>query len=778
MSARILGALEEGVFAHRRLILWLFAAITLALAYPASQLRMDAGFQKHLPLSHPYIQTYLKYQQEFGGANRLLVAVRAKEGTIFTPEFFDLLARVTDEVFFLPGVDRSTVRSIFTPNVRFIETVEGGLAGGNVVPADFRPTPKHIDQVRENILKAGIVGRLVANDFTTAMVSAELVEIDPATGRSLDYLQVAHLLEEKIRGKYADEHVDIHILGFAKLIGDIVDGAFGVILFFGVAFVIITALVYLFTHLAKLTVLPLLCSIIAVLWMLGLLTLLDRGLDPLWILVPFLIFAIGVSHGVQMINAIGAELSNDADSLAAARTAFRRLLIPGSVALASDTIGFLTLLLIDIGIIQELAITATLGIMVIIFTNLFLLPILTSYLQFGDRYRQRLARSAKRKAQWWRALARVMEPRIAATVIAAASILLVFGLIEARHVKIGDLQAGVPELRPDSRFNRDVAVMSDKFSGGADRLTIMVETVPNGCIEHDVMTTIDRFQWHVANVPGVRLTFSMPQVAKRVHALWNDGNLKWRELPRNSQAMVEVTSSIAPSTGLLNRDCSVMPVFIFLEDHKADTIERVIDAIKTFARQNGSARHTFRLAAGNVGIMAATNRVVEDAQGRILLWIYVAIVLLCLVSLRSWRLTLCIVAPLGLISVLSYTLMSLLEIGLKISTLPVAALGVGIGVDYAIYMSSRFKSLLDEGLGLQEAFFQTLCVTGNAVLVTGLTLAAGISTWIFSALKFQADMGLLLTFKLLANMLGALLLLPALAFVVYSFRNRTNRCGN
>jgi len=219
----------------------------------------------------------------------------------------------------------------------------------------------------------------------------------------------------------------------------------------------------------------------------------------------------------------------------------------------------------------------------------------------------------------------------------------------------------------------------------------------------------------------------------------------------------------------LNRDCSVMPVFIFPEDHKADTIERVIDAVKTFAMQNDSERHTFRLAAGNIGITAATNSIVEAAQVRILFWIYVAIVLLCLLSLRSWQVTLCIVGPLGLISVLSYALMSLLEIGLKVSTLPVAALGVGIGVDYAIYMSSRFKSLLDEGLGLQEAFFQTLCVTGNAVLVTGLTLAAGVSTWIFSALKFQADMGLLLTFKLLANMLGALLLLPAIMLVVYSF---------
>jgi uncharacterized protein len=768
MSSRILAAIESGVFAHRKLILALVAAVTLFISYPASQLRIDAGFEKHLPLKHPYAKTFVQYQKEFGGANRLLVAVRTKEGDIFTPEFMGVIKAVSDEVFFLPGVDRSTVRSIFTPNVRFIEIVEGGFAGGNVIPAAFRPTPEGLAQVRENILKSGIVGRLVANDFTAAMITAQLVEIDPTTGGRLDYLQVAALLEKKIRDKYASGNVDIHIIGFAKVMGDIAHGALGVVMFFGVAFLITAGLVYLFTRSLRLTVLPLLCSVIAVVWTLGLLTLFGLGLDPMWILVPFLIFAIGVSHGVQMINAFLAEIRGGADSLAAARTAFRRLLIPGFVALAADAIGFLTILLIQIRVIQELAIIATLGVMVILLTNLFLLPILLSYLRLSEAYRERLVRSAARKAGFWGALARTVEPKIAMSAIAVAFVLLVLGLIAAENLKTGDLDAGVPELRPDSRYNRDAAVITKKFTIGVDVLTTIVETIPDGCIEHEVMAEIDRFQRRVADIPGVQSTLSMPQMAKIINAGWNEGHLKWRVLPRNPQTMVQAVSPIETSTGLLNHNCSVMPVMIFLEDHKADTIERVVDAVKAFGAQNNSDRHTFRLAAGNVGMMAATNEVVRDAQVRMLLWIYAAVVALCMLTFRSWRATFYIVAPLGLVSVLAFGLMSLLGIGLKVSTLPVAALGVGIGVDYGIYIVSRLKGLLDQGMELHEAYLQTLQVTGNAVLMTGLTLAAGVSTWVFSALKFQADMGLLLTFMLLANMLGALLLLPSLAYVVYT----------
>jgi predicted RND superfamily exporter protein len=227
--------------------------------------------------------------------------------------------------------------------------------------------------------------------------------------------------------------------------------------------------------------------------------------------------------------------------------------------------------------------------------------------------------------------------------------------------------------------------------------------------------------------------------------------------------MVQAVGSVETGTGLLNTDCSVMPVYIFTEDHKAETIDRVVESVETFAALNASDRHRFRLATGNVGVMAASNEVVERAQFPILMYIYAAVVILCLIAFRSLRATLCIVLPLSLVSLLTYALMSRLEIGLKVATLPVTALGVGIGVDYGIYIFSRLQGALKKGKKLREAYLETLQVTGSAVLLTGLTLAVGTSTWIFSALKFQADMGILLTFMFLGNMFGALVLLPALA---------------
>ncbi len=764
MSRHFVPWLEAKIFAHRQPVLGSLAIATLVLAVAATQLRIDAGFAKWLPLEHPYMETFLRYQDAFGGANRLLIAVRAREGDIFRPEILKRLERITRAVQDLPGIDRSRVRSIFTPDTRFVEIVEGGFTGGNVVPAEFRPVPEEIEGVRENVLKAGLVGQLVANDFSAAMVSAELV----GDGLALDPLELARLVENEIRQPFSDEWVEIHIIGFAKAVGEIAEGTRAVVGFFAAAFATTALLVYAFTRSVPLTLLPLACSLLAVVWSLGLLRLLGYGLDPMSILVPFLIFAIGVSHGLQMINVFAAELRAGHESLGAARVAFRRLLVPGGAALLSDAAGFLTILLIQIPILRELAITAALGVLVLVLTNLVLLPLALSYLAPGPA-RARAAAVEVLRATIARSFSGFARPGLAVPCLLLALALLAFALPRAAEVRIGDLQAGLPELAPDSRYNRDAEFITGHFAIGLDVLKVVAETVPDGCVDHAIMAEIDHFQWQMANVPGVQSTLSLPQVAKIVNAGWNEGSLAWRVLPRDPGLLAQAISPVETGTGLLNADCSAMPVLIFTADHAAETIARVVGAIEGYVQEDGTqGRLTFRLASGNLGVMAATNQVVEAAQFPMLVYIYAAVAALCWLAFRSLRALLCIMLPLGLVSVLVYALMSLLGIGLKVATLPVAALGVGIGVDYGIYVFAQLKHGLARGLSVADAYARALRVAGTAVLLTGATLTIAVGTWLFSPLQFQADMGLLLAFTFCANMLGALFLLPALALILYA----------
>jgi len=788
-------------------IVALFAVITIGMLFAMSNLRIETGFKKQLPLKHEYMQTFLQYEKEFGGANRVLVALVARDGDMFTPEFFESFETITDQVFFIPGVDRASVRSIFTPNVRFVEIVEDGFAGGNVIPSDYAPSPEMFERVRSNIVKSGEVGRLVSADFSGAMVWANLLEENPQTGEKLDYRDVAAQLEA-IRTEFEGKDFTVHIIGFAKIVGDISDGAKSVVWFFLIALVMTAILLYLYSRSFWLTVLPLTCSLVAVIWQMGILSLLGYSLDPMNILTPFLIFAIGVSHGVQKISAwivekeFGGRTPDDwaksgvhsiediprRSPMHGSREAIKKLLAPGIIALVSDTIGFLTILFISIRIIQELAITASIGVAVIILTNLLLLPVLLSWVKLKNTkvYRERLLRKAAQDSPLWDFLASFTEPKRAAWTIAIAIVLFVGGFWKAQDMKIGDSEVGVPELRPEARYNLDAVLISQRFALGVDVLTIVAETIPDACTEnYNVVETMDRFAWNLENVEGVQKVITLPMVAKVVNSGWNEGNIKWRILPRDNYVLRQALSSIDTDTGLLNSDCSAMPIMVFTTDHRAETIARIVQRVKELREDlnigdvSFELEHKvleelaaegdvtpeslkFRLATGNVGVMAATNEDIAAAEKPMLALVFGSIIILCLITYRTILGTLCIVLPLVVVSTLAEALMATYGIGLKVNTLPVVALGVGIGVDYGIYIYNKLDIYLKEGFDLREAYYRTLRLTGRAVIFTGFTLGAGVGTWIFSTLQFQADMGILLAFIFLANMVAAIVILPAL----------------
>tara|TARA_R110000764_G_scaffold138885_9_gene226834 strand:- start:13914 stop:15572 length:1659 start_codon:yes stop_codon:yes gene_type:complete len=541
----------------------------------------------------------------------------------------------------------------------------------------------------------------------------------------------------------------------------LIEGIIKVVMFFGAALLITFVLLMMFTRCIKSSLTTLTCSVIAVVWQLGLLRTLGFGLDPYSILVPFLVFAIGISHGVQIINGMAIEYPTSQGSYDAARRAFRSLYIPGIVALISDAVGFVTLLLIEIEVIRELGIAASIGVGVIILTNLMLLPILMSYIGLSKSAVERNRDRASRPQKLWLAVAKFAHPSVAPISVLLAILAFAFGIYHGKNVAIGDLDPGAPELRADSRYNLDNKFIIDNYSTSSDILVVMVKTPDEMCSAHSTMEAIDDLEWKMNNLDGVQSAVSLVTVAKQVIMGNNEGNLKWQGLSRNQDNLNNAISR-APS-GMFNAACSLAPVMIFLDDHKAATLTRATSAVEEFAAEYNTDTMEFKLAAGNAGIEAATNVVIEASQTKMLLTVYAVVIFMCLVTFRSIRAVLCIIIPLALTSVLANALMAFLGIGVKVATLPVIALGVGIGVDYGIYIYSRLESYLRQGLPLQEAYYETLKTTGKAVTFTGFTLAIGVATWIFSAIKFQADMGILLTFMFLWNMFGALWLLPALA---------------
>src|SRR6266542_4287554 len=658
LLTRLVAWLERILFAHRAATLAVLVALTAIMGVFAVQLRMSAGFDKQLPQRHEYIRTFNQYRDLVFGANRIMVVVHAKSGDMWSAPFLRKLAEVTQAVMFLPGVDRRTVSSLWTPTTRVLEITEEGFKSEDVIGGDITPdrlTPQKIERIRNNAIVGGYIGQLVANDNSGAMVVADLLDSDPMSKRKLDYLDLSRRLEQEVRQKLETPDFEIEIIGFAKQIGDIADGAKSVVRFFLLAFLLTAVAVYVYSRSWALTVLPLVCSLASVVWQFGTLKLLGYGLDPLAVLVPFLVFAIGVSHGVQQINYISKEVCTGVDTMTAARRSFTGLLIPGTMALVTAFVGFATLTLIPIPMIRELGITAAIGVAYKIITNLVMLPVAASYVRFDDRYVGRVNRLRERRGRWMGVLGRVAEPRNAAigTVICAVLFGIAWMQSQGRH--IGHLQPGAPELRADARYNQDANRIVEKFDLGLDVLSVVVETPKEGCYDHETMEYLNQFGWQMANVPGVVSVTSAAWLAKQAFSGFNEGNPKWAALPRDPKSLANAVGLAPENSGLYNPGCTVLPVHLYLADHKAGTIK--------------------------AGVQAATNEVLETTELPMMLYVYATIVVLVLVTYRDWRAMVACCLPLTLATLLGYWFMKELSIGLTVATLPVMVLAVGIGVD-------------------------------------------------------------------------------------------------
>jgi len=768
--ARALAALERFVFGHRVLVLGVLAVFTLVMAAFALKLRMEAGFEKQMPLGHEYVKTFDQYRNQLFGANRLTLAVRSVGGTIWTKEGLTRLYEVTQAVASMPNVDRLGVQSLWTPNTWINEITAEGFKLDPVIANTVQPsalTPQIIEGIKRTATRGGFDGTLVARDQSSALITAELNEYDK-DGVKLDYIAYNRLLNERIRGKFEDAHYRIEIIGFAKQVGEIADGAQAVLIFCGIALLLVAGAVYWYCRSIRLTLLPIACSLTSLVWQFGTLHVLGFGLDPLAILVPFLVFSIGVSHGVQQINFMVREIAHGKSTFDAARASFSGLLVPGTLALVTAFVSFITLILIPIPMVRELAITAAIGVGYKIITNLVMLPVAASFLHFDRTFAEKAMLERERRARWLRQLSRVSEPRNAVVVVCLTAGVLALAVWQSRDRVIGTLEAGAPELRADSRYNRDAVDIATNYDVGLDWLTVVLEQPqsPENCSRVAVGPYEEDLTWTLQNVPGVLSVSSFTSVMRTYSEGYNENNPKMSVVPIDPTSYAALAIEVYRIRGYISTDCSMTAVHAYLVDHKATTIQRVIDVVKKFRSDNKLDGVTVRLASGNAGVLAAINDEVSRSERPMLLWVYAAIAILVLIAYRDLRAVIACCLPLTVATFIGYWFMKELDIGLTVATLPVMVLAVGIGVDYAFYIYNRLQSHLAMGEPITAALEHSILEVGMATIFTAITLAVGVVTWSFSALKFQADMGKLLAFMFIINLVMAMTALPALAVVL------------
>ncbi len=767
---------EEKLFAARHVVLIVLGALTVASVWVALSLKFDTDLEKQLPAGHPYARIALAYKEKIAGLNSLQIVVETKAGDIWNAKFLKSLCDVTQELTYLPGISREAVVSLWTSNTFIYEVTEGAVEGRQLIPATIVPnamTPADVLRVRADAFKGGYRGRLFALDGKSAMIHAAVEPLMP-DGTKTDIVAVANALEAKIRRKFEKDGITIRIIGFTTFVGAIANEATNVLKFFALAFLLNALALWYYARSLMLTIATVISSAASIAWLLAIVHLANLSLHPLGMVVPFLIYIIGISHGVQQINRFLAAIVHGQSPLDAARRTFRHLLAPGFYALVILIVSFAAILLIPIPFVQDVAIIAVIGIALQFVSNLIMLPLAMSYVPFSAAAIETQRRLAEARRRFMTAFSSDAKPGPALIVLLVSVILGGTAIWNGMSVGVGHRHAGAQELWESSRYNVDSAAIARNFNLDLDTFVIVTVAPVDACVDYQVMGLVERFGVTMRAVEGVKSVMSLPEASRFVYSMVQEGNLKWRLLPKAPDVLAVATSAISDTTGLRNSDCTLLPIALYLTDHRDETLRHVAAAAESFVAQNKMKGVEFRLATGNGGVLYAINDAVREARVTAPLLVLSVIAILVFAAYRDWRAVPCCIAPLVLANALGLWLLSWLDIGLTVTTLPAFILAAGIGVGYGLYLYERIEKHLQEGLPMDEAFAYAMREEGAAVVYTALTLALGVGCWAFSGLKFQADMGWLLAFLILANALAAITVLPAMAVVLDLILPRRN----
>jgi predicted RND superfamily exporter protein len=790
------------------------ALLTAAFCYSLIGLRLRANFFDFYPRQHEYIRFYNEFRRMFGTPNIMSVILEVNEGDVYTPETLQKLDRITKHMVYTRGVVPYQISSIAHPSVRGAVATATGISIREIFHPDVPATQADAERVRFSVaMNPGVRGIFVANDDTAAVVHTAFWEEELDFGYLYDRMRQLKRQEEDGRHR-------IHITGFPWLYASVfryVRELFAILIATAAA---MCFLLYAYFRTWAGIWVPLFSGVLSSIWGIAFATLLGFDLNPLMLVIPIFLTARALSHSVQSIDRYHEEYARLGDKDEAIIVSYSHLFAPAIASIITDGLALLVVAVTPIPLVQKMALLASFWIVSIFVSVVTLHPIILSYLPppgsararawllstaeaprgFGPataaaaagillavaaaavagRLAAGLCLTAVLMAYWLRysesAYATLTRAVIACT--AGSRRWLVVGLTLGLAVllpqwgwtlKVGDMTPGAALLFPAHPYNVAYRLLNEKFLG-ANQLIVMVDTLrPDGLKDSDSLRVVEALGDHMRGAPGAQATVSIADVVRMAARLWHDGDPKWGTIPpklREHTELLFVFMLSGAGTGdrFVDRSARFASVTTLFNEYSHAAITGAINWAKRFEEAHETIR--LRLAGGVFGILAAVNEAVESSYWLNLAAIFAVIFLCVNLTYGSWTAAAILMIPVVLSQLAAEALMVWMRIDLNVNSLPVAAAGAGVGIDYGIYHFSRIIDAYDEIGDLDGAVDAATATTGKAILFTASTMVVATVFWWLSALKFQAEMGMLLAVLMIFNTFGGLIVVPAFVKVL------------
>jgi len=750
---------------RRRLpILVLILLLTAFFLWHALQVKVESPTIDLFPSDHQYVETFKNYKDVFGGAATVLIAVEAVDGDIFNVGTLEKIKRISKEIELLPGINNYQVLSLSQRKVKELRVhPESGFLSIPLMWPDVPQTEEEMHKLRESVYTSPrYFGTLVSLDSKAALIVAGFFEEKFNPEETYRKIENIIALEE-------DSGTRIYAIGRPVMLGWILKQYPQIYKLFFLTLISIIAVLALYFRDLRGTLLPLSTAVMSAIWGVGFLGLMGYNFDPLVIVVPFIISERALSHSVQVVERFLDEYEGSRDRYLSSLNTFKGLFAPGMLAILTDALGVFLVFTTPIPLLQKLAIMGGFWVLSIIISDLVFNPILLSYLPAPKTIRNR------HKGFLYNLLVKVggwSFGRQRIYVLGVTVALLAIGFLFARDLKIGDVHPGTPMLWPDSKYNQDTEAIAKRF-GNTELLSVVVEGKDRNSIKNpEVLRTMEAFQKKMESLPVVSGSSSIADYLPGIISIIHGSDPKWELIPDDPMEagffleMIYTNSEPGDLDRFVTSGSQNANITLYLNDHKGETLRNVVKEAKDFIEKHPMEEAKFRLAGSYGGLLAAINEVVTYNQAKISILAFSIILVVTIAAYRSLWAGLFFLLPVIISNYLTYALMGARQIGLDVNALPVVALGVGLGVDYGLYVVNRIREEYAQSGDLQQAIVTGVSTAGKAVVFTAGTVIAGVAFWTLSFLRFQAEMGLLLVFWMVVAMLGSVTLLPALVYLL------------
>lgn len=750
------------ILRFRILAILLIVGITVIFGFYASKLKIATDFISFYPPKHPFIQLYSKYRSMFGSANVMVMAVEVKNGDIYSWKTIDKINRITQAMLQVEGCNPAQLASITHPKIKNVEVTGMGITLKPVVHLGLERNEIGLQEIKRSIYSnEGIRGFYVSPDDKSAAIYAGFWEQgwDPA---------VVYKKIEAIKAAETDKDHNIYCTGYPALYSYIYSLAPQIIKMLFVTFVVLFALLLYYFRTIQGVVVPFVSAIISAVWGLGFASMLGYALDPLILVVPLIISARLISHSVQCMSRYYEEYLSVGDRREALIKGYGEMLAPATLSTLTDAVGLLLISVATIPIMRHLGIFSSFWVMTIVVTVPTLNPLLLSFIHPPEASKIERQTRGRIYSKVSRFLVKPSEGKSRWVVVAVVALILVGGGIYSHKLKIGDTEAGSATLFPNHPYNESFRFFNKNFVG-ATQLIILAEGKEPGAIKNfNSLKSIEQFQQYMESEGGAGGTLTFNNMIKSVYRTFHEGNPKWEMVPKSEKDLAQIGYIIRNNAAPGEMDTYVdyswtnATITCFYKSYTSDLIKSSIAKAKEFIEKNKTEKINYRLAGGLLGILYAVNEEVEYSYWVSLIVVFLACFLLCTLTFRSIKCGFILIIPLAVSQIITEVFMLLYGIDVNINSLPVAAIAVGIGINYGIYLLARINreySISKDYLVANRIAMET---TGKTIVFTESTMLAGIFFMIFVNMKFQSEMGLLLTILMMLNMINALILIPVL----------------